>query len=147
MLRYNPNTMPRWLKAFGLAGAGELRGAVADVESAKAKAAEFKRQLEETRDETRKARARADDLADRLERATREAERWKGKDGEHVEELNALRAKMERLRAAEQNLTLAREHLVSVETKLDIVEGAIDALDRRTRAVLAARDRSGGSGA
>ena len=54
---------------------------------------------------------------------------------------------MERLRAAEQNLTLAREHLVSVETKLDIVEGAIDALDRRTRAVLAAREPGGGSGA
>ena len=32
--------------------------------------------------------------------------------------------------------TLAREHMLSLETKLDIVEGAIDAIDRRTRAVL-----------
>ena len=44
-----------------------------------------------------------------------------------------------RLDAAERDLRLAREHLMLVEVKLDVLEGAASVLDRRTRAVLEAQ--------
>jgi predicted nuclease with TOPRIM domain len=44
----------------------------------------------------------------------------------------------ERMAWAEKSTQLGREHLMAIEVKLDIVEGAIKVLDQRTRAALAA---------
>ena len=41
-----------------------------------------------------------------------------------------------RLVEAEQALGLAREHLMAIDTKLDILEGAANGLDARTRPVI-----------
>jgi hypothetical protein len=41
-----------------------------------------------------------------------------------------------RLVEAEQALGLAREHLMAIDTKLDILEGAANVLDARTRAAI-----------
>lgn len=43
---------------------------------------------------------------------------------------------------ASRDRLLAKSHLALVETKLDILEGAIQALDTRTREVLMARDQA-----
>jgi chromosome segregation ATPase len=118
-----------WLQAFGLARASHLRSLADQVESAKARTGDLKGQLEKARGEVNHWKTRAEKTATRLAAAEQESERWKGK---HV----GLRAKFEQLATAEQHYTLAREHMLCLETKLDIVEGAIDALDRRTRAVL-----------
>src|SRR5262245_3919841 len=44
-----------------------------------------------------------------------------------------------RLVEAEQALGLAREHLMVIDTKLDILEGAANVLDVRTRATVSKR--------
>lgn len=56
-------------------------------------------------------------------------------------ELEALRA---RLSNAERDLAGSREHLMAVEVKLDILEGAANVLDARTRSVISQRDRETG---
>lgn len=43
----------------------------------------------------------------------------------------------ERLERAERDVLISRENLMAVEVKLDILEGAANVLDRRTRDVLA----------
>lgn len=50
----------------------------------------------------------------------------------------------ERLAVAERDLAAARELLMAVEVKLDILEGAANVLDARTRSVVS-RQRSGAS--
>ena len=40
---------------------------------------------------------------------------------------------------AQRDLTHAREHLMLIDTKLDILEGAATVLDNRTRAILSTR--------
>lgn len=117
------------LELFGLARSGHLRSLANQVESQKARTAELRTQLEKARGEVDHWKARAEETAKRLAAAELETERWKEKQ-------LGLRAKFEQLSTAEQHYTLAREHMLSLETKLDIVEGAIDAIDRRTRAVL-----------
>ena len=41
-----------------------------------------------------------------------------------------------RLAEAEQALSVAREHLMAIDVKLDILEGAANVLDTRTRAAV-----------
>jgi hypothetical protein len=53
---------------------------------------------------------------------------------ERREEVQSLRA---RLAEAERELMVAREHLMAIEVKLDILEGAANVLDVRTRAAIA----------
>jgi chromosome segregation ATPase len=55
-----------------------------------------------------------------------------------------LQALHERLAVAERDLAAARELLMAVEVKLDILEGAANVLDTRTRSVVS-RQRSGAS--
>lgn len=118
-----------WLQSLGLARASHLRSLAEQLESAKARLADSKGQLDKARAEAEHWKARAEETGKRLTAAEQETERWKEKQ-------LGLRAKFDQLSTAEQHHTLAREHMLSLETKLDIVEGAIDALDRRTRAVV-----------
>ena len=59
--------------------------------------------------------------------------------GQQITDLQLLH---ERLAVAERELTAARELLMAVEVKLDILEGAANVLDTRTRSVVS-RQRSG----
>jgi type I site-specific restriction endonuclease len=63
-----------------------------------------------------------------------------------VEKLQKRRDDVEKLRAsladAVRELIVAREHLMAIEVKLDILEGAANVLDLRTRTA-APRSRSG----
>jgi hypothetical protein len=52
---------------------------------------------------------------------------------QRVTEFDTLTA---RLREVERELAIAREHLMAVEVKLDILEGAANVLDIRTRAAI-----------
>ncbi len=119
-----------WLQTLGLAHASHLRSVADQLATAKTRQADLKSQLDKVRAEAEHWKARAEDASTRLAAAEQEAERWKAKQ-------LGLRAKFEQIATAEQHFSLAREHMLSLETKLDIVEGAIDTLDRRTRAVLA----------
>jgi SMC interacting uncharacterized protein involved in chromosome segregation len=55
-----------------------------------------------------------------------------------------LQVLLERLTVAELDLATARELLMAVDVKLDILEGAANVLDTRTRSVVS-RQRSGAS--
>ena len=67
--------------------------------------------------------------AKRAEKFRLAAERWE----KRASEFDALNA---RLRDLERELAVAREHLMAVEVKLDILEGAANVLDVRTRATI-----------
>lgn len=100
------------------------------------------------------------DVADWKTRATRATERAKTMDHELKQyartteklkrstarvaqqqgELDTLRARLEQ---AERDLAGARDHLMVIEVKLDILEGAANVLDARTRSALARAGQTG----
>lgn len=110
----------------------------AALEKSRAEVADLRQRLEHV--EERAARRRvADDekVAARLAKADRAAveaaARLKKQDEERASRIGELN---ERTDQAARSSRLAREQLMAVETKLDIVEGAINVLDRRTRATI-----------
>jgi len=94
------------------------------------------------------AKSRAEHLARDRKQANDQARRNAHDANKRVHLLerknHRLRAELlsfkERLAAAERGLVSAREILMIVETKLDILEGAAQVLDRRTRGDAAAAD-------
>jgi chromosome segregation ATPase len=79
--------------------------------------------------EARKQLQRAEKLrADAEQRAERNAQRAVDMDGLHT-----------RLTESERALAIAREQLMAIEVKLDILEGAANVLDARTRTVVTRR--------
>lgn len=85
-----------------------------------------------------KARQSKERLA-RLSHAVKDQARDIERLREQVTDLQSLH---ERLAVAERDLAAARELLMAVEVKLDILEGAANVLDTRTRSVVS-RQRSG----
>lgn len=77
----------------------------------------------------------------RLSHAVRNQAREIERLGKQITDLQLLH---ERLAVAERELAAARELLMAVEVKLDILEGAANVLDTRTRSVVS-RPRSGAS--
>jgi chromosome segregation ATPase len=103
-------------------------------------------------------------LVEQVKQARGAADQWKAKAAESVARVKALEADInhmtrqaeksevslarlrqrqedaDRLRAqlanAERELMVAREHLMAIEVKLDILEGAANVLDIRTRAAI-----------
>jgi chromosome segregation ATPase len=63
-------------------------------------------------------------------RAEASAEEWKARALALKEQLHTLRG---RLSHASHATTLAREHLMATEVKLDLIEAAVQVLDTRTR--------------
>ena len=128
------------LGLFGLARLGQLRAVAARADQLKTRGAQLKARLETARQDVQRWKRKTEEATTRLAAASRETERWKREDAGHLEELNGLRDKFHRLESAEQNVELARGLLLATETKLDVLEGAINILDRRTRDSAAALD-------
>jgi hypothetical protein len=118
------------LAAFGLAPARRYRAAIEQAQQARASAQEWKTKATQSISRVR-------ELEEELKRQARIAE----KSQAHLAEANARRDRIEDLRArladTERELLVAREHLMAVEVKLDILEGAANVLDIRTRAAIA----------
>ena len=115
---------------LGLARRHEVRGAHERAAALKNHAAEITVSLESSRLDAERWKWKNEQQTARLKAATRDAERWKAKT-------EGLLAKLGRLETAEQNVKLARGHLMAMETKLDVIEAAINVLDRRTRGLVA----------
>ena len=128
------------LGLFGLARLGQLRAATGRAVQLKTRMAELKERLETGRQDVERWKRKAGEATTRLAATSRETERWKSKNAGHLDELNRLLDKFRRLESAEQNVALARGHLLAMETKLDVIEGAINVLDRRTRDRVASPD-------
>jgi chromosome segregation ATPase len=136
------------LAGFGLATAAQLAHAQAQARQAADKAEQRlaklradadgwkQRQEEAARSaaELRKTAARADTAAERaardLERANARTEEWKGRAETLTAEMRELRQRLEETRRV---TTVARQHLMATEVKLDLIEAAIQVLDARTR--------------
>jgi chromosome segregation ATPase len=119
------------------------------LEKARADAQELKDRGRERAEKAQQERAELEAkyqarLAKAEQRAEQEAARLRDRDGERAARVEDLRHKIadvqQKMAWAEKSTQLGREHLMAIEVKLDIVEGAIKVLDQRTRAALAARD-------
>ena len=134
------------LGAIGLAPAGHVARAAADgtrahdklreleqrLVDAKADAANWKRRHDEV---SRRAAEHQDAAAKantRAERAEARAEELKTRGDRFQDELRQMRAS---LQEAGRSTKTVREHLMATETKLDLIEAAIQVLDLRTREV------------
>ena len=118
-----------------------LRNAQSRVES-------ISRKLEETRAEVHACRSKLEDAHRQLqqadERAARETqrlekfkadmERQASREQKRTIDFPALE---HRLDEAERTLVAARDHLMSADVKVDLLEGAANVLDARTRKLLA----------
>jgi chromosome segregation ATPase len=152
----------RALRAVGLERSGkaaELREALARTEG---RMVELKRIIEHTRAEAHawktklheasahRDREREADRAtyaarlEKLERRTRTAsERLEQRDTARQEKLNDLR---EKVVAADRSVRIGRDHLMAIEVKLDVIEGAVNVLDRRFRVIGRPMEQAGKRG-
>ena len=110
--------------------------------------------IKELQRESKLSQRKADDLKKQIEKSASELKR-------HVDLLKQARAEAERLRVREDEagkmserlietehaLAIAREQLTAVEVKLDILEGAANILDVRTRTALSPQHQPDKTGA
>jgi len=125
------------LRWFGLVPARRYDALQQDASAIKADRLEWKRKAVEAQTRLRSLEKELAQQARRLEKQVKAAQ-----TGPRREALRSLRTRLE---GAERELATAREHLMVVESKLDILEGAANVLDARTRAQVP--QRAGGSGA
>ena len=108
--------------------------------------AQLEQQVNESRAQLKTLKAELAEAA----KALKLKERDLAKQGHRVEKLRKaieqanqrrgdVQGMLKRLIEAEQELAAARNHLMVVEVKLDILEGAANVLDARTRATAAQR--------
>lgn len=141
----------RALRAAGLERTGraaELREALAHSEE---RVANLKKLLDQTREEARACKAKLQHaskhyeqqlqadraayqarLAKAEERSQKASARFEERDVARHEKLGELR---EKVIAADRSVRIGRDHLMAIEVKLDVVEGAVNVLDRRFRTV------------
>jgi chromosome segregation ATPase len=145
------NTIRKALAGFGLAPAGQLHRLASESRQASDKVKSLEERLAKLRADADTWKQRHDDVTAKLRewkeaaaRAEAEAERmrtgaehskaraaeWKTRADALTEEKLALRARLEEAQRAAIN---AREYLMATEAKLDVIESAIQVLDRRTR--------------
>jgi len=140
------------------AAAGQLRrceARVADLKAsldvARVSAQEWKAKADEAEQRVADSRSEAAQQAKQIERLQAQAAR--GAE-EHARELERLQTRIgdlsdkrardaadlrAHLASTQRDLAHAREHLMLIDTKLDILEGAATVLDNRTRAILSTR--------
>jgi len=128
--------LSRVLAVFGLVSAGRYEALSRAAEELKTASHSWKTQAGEDR-------ARAKSLETELRHQRELAERHELT----VEKLRHRRDEIDKLRMrladAERELTVARDHLMAIEVKLDILEGAANVLDKRTRTNPRDRHQSG----
>ena len=120
----------RLLAAVGLAPARSVQLQAQLIVEAKASALAWKTKAGEARARVQALEADVKRQAQEIQRLTTASEKQRQHEA-HVEELLRVR-----LVDAEQALVVAREHLMAIDVKLDILEGAANVLDTRTRAAI-----------
>ena len=142
--------MKQPVRVLGLVRGRSYDALVEQWKKAEARASRLTQQLDEVRADSRSWKTKADEaqtaLKKALEAATTAERNWRRaeKMREEAEKRGRLRddraAELATLRQhlveSEQELTIAREQLMAIEVKLDILEGAANVLDARTRDIL-----------
>ena len=124
-------------------------------------------------DQLRAAESRTKELTKRIEGLERSVSAWQTKANDalkqvkvkeeegarHLQRLDKFKLEIDKARQrsanveaiqkrlvdAQRELSAAREHLMAVEVKLDILEGAANVLDLRTRTAIARQPGEGGA--
>lgn len=136
------------LRALGLVPAARLMEAVERLRKSESRVESVSRKLEEVLSESCALRTKLEEahrrLKDAEDHAARETQRFRKLEADAARQAARERKRAvdvpaleSRLDNAERDLTVAREHLMAVEVKLDILEGAATVLDSRTRKLLA----------
>ena len=157
--------LDRWLAHLPVR-AVRLRVAAEQLRKCESRAEELKASLDKARAGSQEWKAKADDAEQRVAAArtevaqqARQIERMQAQaartEEQQQRETDQLRARIAaltdkrardaadlraHLAATERDLALAREHLMTIDVKLDILEGAANVLDGRTRAILGHRE-------
>jgi septal ring factor EnvC (AmiA/AmiB activator) len=105
----------------------ELR---AEIKKAAGEAARQAARLAEAQERTRKDQQRIADLEEHLEKLRKRNDADEARLRGLMERTSEFR---DRFAAALKSVQVAQEHLMTTEVKLDIIEGAINVLDLRTR--------------
>lgn len=141
----------RILRGVGLVPVGRYRVLAAQAHDAELRAKKLSKLVEELRTESRDWKIKATEGAKQIRTQEKTTAREHHRAGDMKRENERLTAEIHRLRAkdaelealrsrvldAERELTVAREQLMAVDVKLDILEGAANVLDERTRSVIA----------
>jgi len=114
------------LAAFGLVSARRYEALSRSLESLKAAGAESKKKASEAAAHQRSIEAELRRHSQLVEKLRASLDKWK----QRHDDIKKLR---DRLADTERELMVARDHLMAIEVKLDILEGAANVLDRRTR--------------
>ena len=107
-----------------------LRTLRADRDTWKQRHREAAAAASEWKKSTRRAEAETSRATTAAVRASAQVEEWRARTETLTGDLRDLR---ERLEESRRTGTLAREHLMATEVKLDLIEAAIHVLDGRTR--------------
>jgi chromosome segregation ATPase len=126
----------RLLAAVGLAPRGSVAAQARLIAEAKAGSLAWKTKAAEAMARAKSLDAEVKRQAQLIQRLEATSDKLRQRQDE-VERLLRVR-----LAEAEQALGLAREHLMAIDVKLDILEGAANVLDARTRAAIS-KQRSG----
>ena len=131
--------------------AEELELSRDDAKRLKERSDDAARALRDSKVEAERHRRLAEKLTAELEKIKAESERRHERDGRKLAEVEQKRGRAiddltGRLEKAERALTVARQTLIAIEVKLDILEGAANVLDIRTR-TMSSGTRLGGDSA
>lgn len=144
----------RLLGVVGLVTAGRYRTLDAKLRDVESRAKKLATLVEDARAEAKEWRAKALEASKQSKSMTKQASHQSARIEKLAVECGRLRAELTRARTtqqelealsarlvdAERDLDGSREHLMAIEVKLDILEGAANVLDTRTRMVIAQRD-------
>ena len=142
--------MKQPVRVLGLVRGRSYDALVEQWKKADARASQLTHQLDQARTDSRSWKTKAEEAQSALKKALeaaataernwRRAEKMREETekrgrlrDDRAAEINALR---EHLVESEQELTIAREQLMAIEVKLDILEGAANVLDARTRDIV-----------
>jgi chromosome segregation ATPase len=136
------------LKILGLIPASRLASVAERLRKSESRVETLSKKLEEVQTESRAWRSKVDEAqkrvkelegevsreAQRFQKAKAEIEKEAARDKKKTVDADALDAHLDE---ADHDLTVARNHLMAIEVKLDILEGAATVLDGRTRTLFA----------
>jgi len=151
----------RLLNMLGLVTAGRYRVVAEQLRDSESRVKKLTKVLEATRSESKGWKGKTNEAAQRvktLERDAAKREQRAEKERHDLQEQMSKRQRevahlqtqvdrlgktnaeidqlLVRLADAERDLSVAREHLMAVDVKLDILEGAANVLDTRTRSAI-----------
>jgi chromosome segregation ATPase len=121
------------LAAFGLVSARRYEALSRSLDSVKSAGAEWKKKAAQAEAHQRSIETELRRQSHLVAKLRGSVDKWK----EYQADVKKLR---DRLNDTERELMVARDHLMAIEVKLDILEGAANVLDKRTRSS-ASKDR------